>query len=60
MPKRTGMDGQQVVHEHPLVCIECSRPWVDPKERWRLYLTDDESPEAVPYCPACASYEFDA
>jgi hypothetical protein len=42
-----------------LLCVECRRQWLEPHERWRLYLTDDELPEAVPYCPSCASREFD-
>jgi hypothetical protein len=42
-----------------LVCEECRRPWLEPPERWRLFLTDDEPPEAVPYCPSCAGREFD-
>lgn len=41
------------------LCQECARPWLDPRERWRLYLTDDEPVEAVPYCPTCAAREFD-
>jgi hypothetical protein len=40
-------------------CIECEREWSNRGERWRLYLTDDDSPELVLYCPACASREFD-
>jgi hypothetical protein len=52
---------QQLVHAiHPLVCIECRRVWRDPNERWRMYITDDEPPEAVPYCGVCAAREFDA
>jgi hypothetical protein len=43
-----------------LVCIECRREWVDPRERWRIYLTNDKpTPHAVPYCEACARREFD-
>ena len=44
----------------PLWCQECRRPWLDPRERWRVYLTDDDPAEAVPYCPDCAHREFDA
>jgi hypothetical protein len=44
----------------PFLCQECRRPWLDPAERWRLYLTDDEPVESVPYCPHCAAREFDA
>ena len=43
-----------------LHCQECCRPWLDPHERWRVYLTDDEPAEAVPYCADCARREFDA
>ena len=45
------------VEELP-VCQECRRPWLLPGERWRLYLSDDEPPRAVPYCPSCARREF--
>ena len=41
-----------------LVCIECRRPWLEPRERWRLKVTDDHPPETVPYCPDCATREF--
>lgn len=37
-----------------LVCVECGRKWVGPVERWRLYLTEDDPPEPVAYCSACA------
>jgi hypothetical protein len=51
---------QQLVHAvRPLVCVECLRVWRDRYERWRMYITDDDPPEAVPYCNACASREFD-
>jgi hypothetical protein len=42
-----------------LVCEECRRPWLDPHERWRMYLDTEEPPHAVPYCPNCAAREFD-
>jgi hypothetical protein len=42
-----------------LECIECGRLWLDPSERWRMYVTDDDPPEPVPYCRACAAREFD-
>ena len=41
-----------------LTCQECGRAWVTNSERWRLYLTSDNPPQAVPYCPSCASDEF--
>jgi len=42
-----------------LVCEECRRPWLDSHERWRMYLDSDEPAHGVPYCPDCASREFD-
>jgi hypothetical protein len=41
-----------------LHCIECRRPWLDPNDRWRLKMTDDSPPVAVPYCARCATREF--
>jgi hypothetical protein len=41
-----------------LVCQECIRPWLDPRERWRLYVDPDERGQTVPYCPQCADREF--
>jgi hypothetical protein len=43
----------------PLECTECRREWLVARERWRLCFTDDDPPEAAPYCPECASREFD-
>ncbi len=42
-----------------IVCIECRREWIEPSERWRVYLTPDELRTPVPYCPDCAHREFD-
>jgi hypothetical protein len=42
-----------------LTCQECTRPWLDERERWRLYVDADEPGCAVPYCPDCAAREFD-
>lgn len=42
----------------PLACIECGRLWLDGRERWRIYVLDEDPPEAVPYCPDCARREF--
>jgi hypothetical protein len=39
-------------------CVECKFPWIDPSERWRVYLTDEELPEMVVYCHLCAEREF--
>ena len=42
-----------------LVCVECGREWVGPVERcWRVYLTDDDPPLPLTYCPVCAEREF--
>jgi hypothetical protein len=40
-------------------CEECRRPWLDPRERWRLYLDPEEPGLTVPYCPDCAAREFE-
>ena len=42
-----------------LSCEECCRPWLDSRERWRLYLDPDEPGLTVPYCSDCAAREFD-
>ena len=44
--------------QRELTCIECRRTWLELAERWRVYLTDDDPPEAVAYCPDCAEREF--
>jgi hypothetical protein len=51
-------DPDAVVTASTLECIECGRPWSHAAERWRMYITDDDPPEAVPYCQRCASREF--
>lgn len=45
--------------QHELTCIECRCTWLELDERWRVYLTDDDPPEVVAYCPRCARREFD-
>ena len=42
-----------------LTCLECGRAWAERSERWRLYLTSEEPPTALTYCPECAEREFD-
>jgi len=42
-----------------LRCVECGDHWNDPGERWRAYLTDDDPPSVVLFCPECAEHEFD-
>jgi uncharacterized protein with PIN domain len=40
-------------------CPECGRPWEPHEtERWKAYLTDDEPPEVVVFCPDCAERQF--
>jgi hypothetical protein len=41
-----------------LRCLECRRALLVSAEPWRVYLTEDTPPLAVPYCPACARREF--
>jgi DNA-directed RNA polymerase subunit RPC12/RpoP len=43
----------------PLRCAECGRRWEDPRERWRVYTTDEDPPQSGSYCPECAHREFD-
>jgi hypothetical protein len=50
---------QQPTEVGRLLCLECEREWLDPSERWRIYLTSDEPAEAVLYCADCAAFEFD-
>jgi hypothetical protein len=54
MENDTGILAQQM-----LVCEECCCSWLDPRERWRLYVSDDDPPELVAYCSICAQREFD-
>jgi hypothetical protein len=36
-------------------CAECEAHWLPADEtRWEAWLTDDEPPELVFYCPGCA------
>jgi hypothetical protein len=40
-------------------CPECGAHWLPAdRERWQAWLTNDEPPEVVFYCPACAGREF--
>jgi len=41
-----------------IICTECDRPWLYARERWRLFVTDDDVPETGAYCPECAVREF--
>jgi DNA-directed RNA polymerase subunit RPC12/RpoP len=44
-----------------LTCVECGREQADDERGWKAYLTvdEDESAEAVVYCPDCAVREFE-
>jgi hypothetical protein len=57
MESREGQHDNHVFVLH-LRCVECQRRWDDVNERWRVYFTDDEPPQPVTYCPACAASEF--
>jgi hypothetical protein len=48
----------QITEVGQLSCIECEREWMNPSERWRIYLTPDEQREPVVYCADCAAFEF--
>jgi hypothetical protein len=41
-----------------LTCMECECHWTDPRERWRVYMTEDDPPAVLLYCDACAEREF--
>ena len=41
-----------------LRCVECGAEGDGAAEGWKTYLTDDDPPEAVTYCPDCAAREF--
>jgi hypothetical protein len=42
-----------------LQCAECERPWLAVDDEHRsAYLTDDEPPEVLFFCPDCAEREF--
>jgi hypothetical protein len=41
-----------------LHCLECRRPWVEPAERWRVYLSGERPATPLTYCPECARREF--
>jgi len=41
-----------------MTCEECKRPWSDPAERWRLYLSCDEPTVPIAYCRSCSEREF--
>jgi hypothetical protein len=40
----------------PPTCAECGQPWLDPAERWRSFLDDEDEPRL--YCPEHAEAEF--
>ena len=45
--------------ERSLSCQECPATSADgASERWLAFLTRDQPPEVLIYCPACAGREF--
>jgi len=52
-------DKATLLAQSTLSCQECRRPWLEPRERWRAYVAEGSPPQAIPYCPDCASREFD-
>jgi hypothetical protein len=59
------MPNNKPMHENEtltrqLRCVECGRSWLDPRERWRVYLTDDEPADSAAFCPGCSAREFDS
>ena len=40
-------------------CAECEAVWLPADgARWQAWLTDDDPPELVRYCPECSEVEF--
>jgi hypothetical protein len=54
-----GMSSHLEVLVKHISCEECRQPWLDPAQRWRMYLTDDVPAVPVAYCHECAAREFD-
>ena len=52
-------DKATLLAQSTLSCQECRRPWLEPRERWRAYVAEGSPPQAIAYCPDCASREFD-
>jgi hypothetical protein len=50
---------ERTISAIPLRCLECRRPWVEPAERWRVYLSNEDPSEPLTYCPECAQREFE-
>ena len=43
----------------PVRCLECGRSWLEASERWRTYISGENPPQPLTYCPGCAQREFD-
>ena len=41
-----------------LICAQCDEAWWDPRDRWRIYFTDDDPPSPIVYCEDCAEREL--
>jgi hypothetical protein len=51
-------ENAKLVASAPLTCTECRSTWLDPSERWRLYVDHREPLQTFAYCAACAEREF--
>jgi hypothetical protein len=51
-------ENTKLIASASLTCTECRRAWLDPSERWRLYVDPDERLQTFAYCAACAEREF--
>ena len=49
---------EEAISTRTIRCLECGRLWVEPSERWRTYLSSEDQPRPLTYCPHCARREF--
>ena len=52
-------DAEPTITTNPVRCLECGMRWIETSERWRTYLSDEDPPRPLTYCPDCARREFD-
>jgi hypothetical protein len=50
---------EKTISIEPVRCLECGRFWIETSEHWRMYLSAEEPPRPLTYCPDCARREFD-
>lgn len=50
---------EEMIAVEPVRCLECGRLWVEWSERWRTYLSGEDPPQPLTYCPDCARREFE-